>query len=269
MPPKKKQKDTSFNTVIFFHGHLSSTPIKMTKHLSNGDLVRYLHHRKELDYNKNASWDSLFSCPLIRGTNQASCHITGCQFKGGEDQCGVSFAKGTGGWLKTGLPLKSDQTVKINISHIFKEWQGINKKSTRLSKPNLTASQKELVQTFKSKMDSTFMITDDKAEEMIAKDKLRDAIQKEEDIAFLNSMKGDIIASVSSKDNVFQERVDNKSKRHADEERRMKDNIFIDNNHNTRLVEEDTEDTVVSDDEADEDFLKRKEKNNKKKYSHD
>ena len=210
MPPKKKQKDTRSNTDIFLLGQPSSTPITMTKPLTNGDLVRYLHHRKELDYNKNASWDSLFSCPLIRGgTNQASCHITGCQFKGGEDLCGVSFAKGTGGWLKTGLPLKSDKTVKINISHIFKEWQGINKKSTRFSKQNLTASQEELVQTFKSKMDSTFMITDDKVEEIIAKDKLRDAHQKEEDIAFLNSMKGDIIASVSSKDNVFQERLDN------------------------------------------------------------
>ena len=51
---------------------------------------------------------------------------------------------------------------------------------------------------FKKNMNDTFLITDRNAEELISKDKMRDRQQKEEDIAFLTSMKEDRIASVSS-----------------------------------------------------------------------
>ena len=89
--------------------------------------------------------------------------------------------------------------MKNQIKGIFKEWQSINKKCTRLSKPNLSEQQKELVEGFKKKMDDTFLITDRNAEELISKDKMRDRQQKEEDIAFLTSMKEDRIASVSTR----------------------------------------------------------------------
>ena len=168
MPPKKKLKETRSNTDTFLLGQTSPTPATMTKPLTNGDLVRYLHHRKELEANKSTSWENLFCCPLISGTTEANCHTKGCKFKGGDDLCGVSFVKHTGGWLKTGLPLKPDRTVKQHIMHIFKDWQGLNKLSSRLCKPDLTDKQKELVKTFKHKMDSTFIIADDNAEEIIA-----------------------------------------------------------------------------------------------------
>ena len=109
--------------------------------------------------------------------------MNGCQVGGGLDLCGVSFAKYTGGWVKTGLPLKSDKAVKRHISNSFKDWQNLNKLSSRLSKPNLTSKHLDMVEKFKTKLDSTCLICDDKAEEIIAKDRLRDENQMIEDIA--------------------------------------------------------------------------------------
>ena len=132
--------------------------------------------------------------------------------------------------------------------------------SSRLFKPDLTDKQKELVKTSKHKMDSTFIITDDNAEEIIAKDRLRDESQKEEDIAFLKSMKEDRIATVSSKDTVYQERVDNKVKRLEDIERRKMD---YNCNENTRVIDNEAEANEVIDDDTDEDYLQKKEKRKK------
>ena len=139
-------------------------------------------------------------------------------------------------------------------------WQGLNKMSSRLCKPDLTDKQKEVVETFKHKMDSTFIITDDNAEEIIAKDRLRDDSQKEEDLAFLRSMKGDRKATVSSKDTVYQERVDNKLKRLEDIERRKMDH---NSNENTRVIDTEAEGNEVIDDETDDDYLEKKEKRKK------
>ena len=127
MPPKKKLKETRASTEIFLLGQPSATPVSMTKPLTNGDMLRYLHYRKNMEENKSSSWESLSSCPLITGIAEASCSVKGCQVVGGEDLCGVAFAKHTGGWLKTALPLKSDKTVKVHIMKIFKLWQDINK----------------------------------------------------------------------------------------------------------------------------------------------
>ena len=88
MPPKKKLKETRSNTDIFLLGQPSPTPATMTKPLTNGDLVRYLHHRKYLEDNKSTSWENLFCCPLISGATEASCHTKGCKFKGGDDLLG-------------------------------------------------------------------------------------------------------------------------------------------------------------------------------------
>ena len=220
MPPKKKFRDTRANTEIFLLGQPSSTPATMTKPLTNADMVKYIHHRKELEGNKYASCVNLFCCSMMSGTAEASCHLKGCQSKGGDDLCGVSFAKYTGGWLKTGIPLKSDKSIKHQIMKTFKDWQSINKLSSRLSKSNLSSKQQEVVNTFKTKMNNTFIICDDNAEDMIAKDRLRDDQQKMEDIAFLKSMKEDRIATLSSKDIVYQDRIDNKLQRLEDLERR-------------------------------------------------
>jgi hypothetical protein len=64
----------------------------VTKPLTNGDMVRYLHWRKGLEDNKSTDWESLFCCPLMKGTNEASCSRNGCQSRGVEgDVCGVFF----------------------------------------------------------------------------------------------------------------------------------------------------------------------------------
>jgi hypothetical protein len=75
------------------------------------------------------------------------------------DVCGVFFAKHTGGWLKTGHSLKSDQSIKSDL-------------------PDLSLQQKGLVDAFQMKMLETFLITDKKAEELVQKDKLRNKEQK-------------------------------------------------------------------------------------------
>ena len=151
--------------------------------------------------------------------------------------------------------------MKNQIKGIFKEWQSINKKCTRLSKPNLSEQQKELVEGFKKKMDDTFLITDRNAEELISKDKMRDRQQKEEDIAFLTSMKEDRIASVSTKDIVYQARVDNKVKRQDDENRRKQ--IHSQTKTIRTVVSDEPEE--VADDEDDEDVVDMTGKKRKKK----
>jgi hypothetical protein len=45
MPPKKKLKDTRASTDVFLVGQPRSTPLTVTKPLTNGDMVRYLHWR--------------------------------------------------------------------------------------------------------------------------------------------------------------------------------------------------------------------------------
>ena len=75
-----------------------------------------------------------------------------------------------------------------------------------------------MVDTSKNKIDSTFIISDDNAEELITKNRLRDDQQKKKDIAFLKSMKEDRIASMYWKDIEYEERVDNKLKRLEDTE---------------------------------------------------
>ena len=162
MPPKKKLKETTASTEIFLLGQPSATPVSMTKPLTNGDMLRYLHYRKNME-KKSSSWESLSSCPLITGKAEAGCSVKGCQVVGGEDQCEVAFAKHTGGWLKTASSLKTDKTVKVHIMKIFKLWQDMNKQSSRLCKDNLSTKQIDLVESFKIKMNSTFLITDDNA----------------------------------------------------------------------------------------------------------
>ena len=110
MPPKKKFKDTRSSSEVFLLGQPSPTPVTMTKPLTNVDMVRYLQYMKSLECNKSASWEMLSSCPQIKGTAEANCGIKGYQFSGGEDLCGVIFANLTGGWIITGLPLKSDNS---------------------------------------------------------------------------------------------------------------------------------------------------------------
>ena len=102
MPPKKKVNYTRASTEVFLLGQQSAIPNTITKPLTNGDVLRYLHLRKGLEANKSFSWDNLLSCPLTSGTNDASCQTKGCQTEGGEDMCGVAFCKNTGGWIKTG-----------------------------------------------------------------------------------------------------------------------------------------------------------------------
>ena len=82
----------------------------------------------------------------------------------------VAFVKHTGGWEKTGIPLKSDQSIKAQVRSLIKEWQHLNKMKSKLCKPVLTEKQSQLVEAFKNKMAQTFLANDPKAEEIIRKD---------------------------------------------------------------------------------------------------
>ena len=182
MPPKKKIKETRSDSNIFLVGGPSKTPLNLTKPLTNGDLVRYLHYLKNLDRNRNTSWDTLFSCALMSGTRSASCNTSGCKSGTEQDLCGIAYVKYTGCWIATGIPLKSDKAIKEQMSNLFKEWQGMNKKKARLSKSGLSVKDQTLVDNFVDKMKQTFLAASHDAEGSIMKDKLRDPKQKEEDI---------------------------------------------------------------------------------------
>ena len=73
MPPKKKVRDTRAGTDTFLLGQPRPTPITVTKPLTKGDMVRYVHWSKEQTVNKGADWESLLSCPLLKATSEASC----------------------------------------------------------------------------------------------------------------------------------------------------------------------------------------------------
>ena len=208
MPPKKKSRDTRAETEVFLLGQQGSRPLTITKPLTKGDLIRFLHWRKGLENNQSSSWDSLLSCPLVSGTVEASCKVKGCLSGGkGDDVCGVAFSKYYGGWSKTGIPLKSDQAIRAQIKEVLKDWQVMNKKRSRLSQSSLSAKERQQVEEFKKRIGETFMIADRNAENLIIKDKLRDISAKEEDLAFLKSMKEDRIASVASQDKVYKEKI--------------------------------------------------------------
>ena len=157
MPPKKKTKETRSDTDIFLVGQPKDKPSNMNKPLTNGDMVRYMHYRKNLDWNKSTNWDSLFSCALMSGTTSACCGSKGCRTGEGHDLCGVAFARCTGRWDSTGIPLKSDQSLKIQISNLFKDWQNMNKLRTRLSKTTLSPKDQILIDNFVQKMNQTFL----------------------------------------------------------------------------------------------------------------
>ena len=234
----------------------------MTKPLTKGDMVRYLHWVKDQAVNKSADWESLLSCPLMSGTNESSCYTKGCQTPGYVGNgCGVFFAKYTGGWVKTGIPLMSDRTIKTHIRTVLKDWQSINKMRARLSLPNLSSQQQKLVENFQHKMSETFLITDSNAEELIRNDRLRNDEQKNEDIEFLKSMKEDRIASVAKIDNQYQQKVDNKVRRQEVEQRKL---VEEQRRQESSRNKDTLRTEVVDDSGSDEDFLEKENKRNKK-----
>ena len=218
MPPKKKIRET--RAEIFLVGHPEDKPRSVSKPLTNGDMLRYLHYRKNLDNSKAWDWDTVSSCAMGSGTRTACCSKD-CRAEGSKSLCGVSFARVTGCWNSTGIPLKSDLSLKLQINTLLKEWQGINKKKSRLSKANLSTKDQELVDNFVTKLNQTFMAASPDAEEIIMKDKLRDSKQKEEDISFLRSMKKDRVGTVACLDKVYQKRFEDKKERQEREIRKQ------------------------------------------------
>ena len=265
MPPKKKIKETRSDTDIFLVGQPQDKPTNMNKPLTNGDMVKYMHYRRNLDQNKSTSWDNLFSCAMVSGAASACCNIKGCRTGDGQDLCGVAFARCTGRWDSTGIPLKSDKSLKNQISNLFKEWQGMNKLKTRLSKTSLSTKDQTHVDNFVHKMNQTFLAALPNAEEIILKDKLRDSQQKEEDVSFLKSMKEDRVASVSGADKVYQKRVDDKTQR-LDSEKVRQEKYEESKKVKDREENNNGEDEDIEDSDSDDDFvLEAKSKKQKKR----
>ena len=177
--------------------------------------------------------------------------------------CGVFFAKHTGGWLKTGLPLMTDQTIKSHVKEALKDWQSVNKMSSRLKLPNLSLKQKNLVENFQLRMSQTFLITDKNAEELIVKDRLRNDQQKKEDLAFLKSMKEDRKASVSTADTQYQMKVDSKIKRQEMEQNRLVDEQA--RRERTPQTQESVSQEVVEDSSGEDDLIDINQNKRKKK----
>ena len=118
MPPKKKIRET--RAEIFLVGHPEDKPRSVSMPLTNGDMLRYLHYRKNLDNSKAWDWDTVSSCAMGSGTRTACCSKD-CRAEGSKSLCGVSFARVTGCWNSTGIPLKSDLSLKLQINTLLKE----------------------------------------------------------------------------------------------------------------------------------------------------
>ena len=129
MPPKKKFKDTRSSSEVFLLGQPSPTPVTMTKPLTNGDMVRYMHYMKSLECNKSASWEMLSSCPQIKGTAEANCGSVWCFL------CQFNW------WLDNNWSSSKVRQFKYHVMNISKDWQYMNKMSYRLSKPELTTKR--------------------------------------------------------------------------------------------------------------------------------
>ena len=96
----------------------------------------------------------------------------------------------------------------------------MNKMKSRLTKPNLSEKEKLNLDNFEMKMNSTLLISHSKAVDMIKNDRLRSNAQKEEDLAFLTSMKLDRVGYVGNNDKIYEKRVENKIDRLQEAERR-------------------------------------------------
>ena len=142
--------------------------------------------------------------------------------------CGVAFSKfmpRSGSWSKTGIPLKSDESIKNMVKRSLEEWQSMNKLKSRYTKPDIKGHTLEKVSEFKEKEKSSFLVTHRDAEELIKKDRMRDEKTKEEDILFLISMKGDRKAQVGKPDGDYEKSVAAKRKR-IEGQARMKEALI-------------------------------------------
>ena len=145
----------------------------------------------------------------------------------------------------------------------------MNKCKSRLSKTNLSTKDQELVDNFVLKMDQTFLAASPEAEDIIRKDRLRDELQKEEDLSFLKSMREDRLASIAGGDKVYQKRVDKKIareeieklKREKYEEGKLAHKVQLEDN-----IEENNEvNEDVSDDKFEGDVKSKKQKKRESK----
>ena len=174
---KKKPKE------LFLVGQPSDRPACANKVLTNRDVLSYMNYIK---CESNEPWDKMISCPLMTGTKQASCKSNnGCMTEGKEFKCVVAFVKYEGAWDKTGIVMKTDQSIGRQVRGLFSDWQSMNKAK---SKTSLAAEESR--NKFKLKLTETFDASHPEAEEIIQKDRLRDDQQKYEDIKFLHDMRG-------------------------------------------------------------------------------
>ena len=63
MPPIKR---TRLESEVFLLGQPQDKPRIMAKPLTNGDMLRYLHYRKNLDKSKAWDWETVCSSGLVK-----------------------------------------------------------------------------------------------------------------------------------------------------------------------------------------------------------
>ena len=127
---------------------------------------------------------------------------------GRRDTCLVSYVKWEGGWIKSGIPLKTDVSIAAQVKKEFTSWQNIDKSKSK----NSTAAEEERIK-YKEKVLKTFDVSDRNAEEIINKDKKRDQKQKYEDIVFIKDIRGPRKTSIGGEDTKFKKTIEKKLER--------------------------------------------------------
>ena len=114
---------------------------------------------------------------MISGQKVALCFQDGgCCAETSRAKC----VKHDGKWLKSGLPMVSDFTIRERLTKLNETWVKLNKARFKAAKHEI-----EKRGVFREMMGEFFDLTAKDAEKIIKSDMLRSADAKEEDVQFL------------------------------------------------------------------------------------
>ena len=245
--------------------HLLGRPLLTLNSLGklpiSGDVTRLVRGRQVTETSR--SLKEIISCPLIKNTANASC-LTHCQSESSPAPCVVSAVK-TDSWLLSGLPLKKDKAIGIQITKIYTEWKNRCKdKGKSKVAGNIAVSAKD--KKFIEDSNKVFDISVPNVRTVIAQDRLRSEEAKQNDLDFIkDQFEGDRNMVVDTRDKgrdtVYDNSVTGKEKR-----KQRLSNLGNDNKKTSEAVADNGSEDEKTEDDDDEEF---KESKCKKKRKHD
>ena len=204
----KKTTVTRSSTDVFLIGNTRDTfpgnrlPLTI-------DVMKYLHHRKNLPEWRYKPIKTVISCHMISGQKFAKCFQDGgCCAETSRAKCVIAAIKHDGKWLKSGLPMVSDFTIRERLTKLNETWVKLNKARFKEAKREI-----EKRGVFREMMGEFFDLTAKDAEKIIKSDRLRSADAKEEDVQFLADQRVERKMKIGKLDKIYELSVMKKVKR--------------------------------------------------------